>query len=148
MAKLCMILTLFATFSLFLLTSTGSGNPATSAPGEAAAKQSGFELPQKTKSTMTASEQRGGNLYAYYCSVCHGKTGEGDGINSFQLSTPPAKHADAALMSTLSDADIQKVIKGGGPALGRSPQMPPWGRVFTERDVTDLVAFIRTLSKK
>jgi mono/diheme cytochrome c family protein len=111
------------------------------------AKQAGFELPQKPKSAMTDSEQRGGNLYAYYCTACHGKTGEGDGINSFQLSTPPAKHADAAFMSTLSDEDIAKVIKGGGPALGRAPLMPPWGRVLNDRDVADLVAFIRALSK-
>ena len=27
-------------------------------------------------------------------------------------------------------------------------QMPPWGRVLTERDIADLVAFIRTLSRK
>lgn len=148
MARLGMIFTLFAALSLSLLISTGSANPATGAPGGVEAKQSGFELPEKLKSTMTASEQRGGNLYVYYCAVCHGKTGEGDGINSFQLSTPPAKHADAALMSTLSDADIQKVIKGGGPALSRSPQMPPWERVLDDRDVADLAAFIGTLSKK
>jgi mono/diheme cytochrome c family protein len=143
-----MIFTLFATLSLSLLTPAGSANPTTSAPGVVEEKQSGFDLPEKPKSTMTASEQRGGNLYEYYCAVCHGKTGEGDGINSFQLTTPPAKHADEALMSTLSDADIQKVIKGGGPAFGRSPQMPPWGGVLTDRQVADLVAFIRVLSKK
>ena len=60
---------------------------------------------------MTPSQQKGANLYAYYCSICHGEKGEGDGINSFQLSTPPAKFADAAFMATLSDSDIQKVIK-------------------------------------
>jgi mono/diheme cytochrome c family protein len=148
MARSGMILTLFATLSLFLLTSTIGGNQATAAPSEAKAKQPGFELPHKPKSTLTASEQRGRDLYEYYCAICHGKTGEGDGFNSFQLSVPPAKHADAALMSTLSDADIREVIKGGGPALGRSPLMPPWGRVLTDRDVADLVVFIRTLSKK
>jgi mono/diheme cytochrome c family protein len=148
MARSGMIFTLFAALSLCLLMPAGSANQAASAPGDAQAKQSGFELPEKPKSTMTASGQRGGNLYAYYCAVCHGKTGEGDGINSFQLATPPAKHADAALMSTISDDDIQKVIKGGGPALGRSPEMPPWGRVLADSDVADLVDFIRTISKK
>ena len=147
MLRLGQTLTLFAALSLFLLTAAGSG-VAAAASSEEKTQQPVFEVPHKPESTLTASEQRGDNLYAYYCAVCHGKRGEGDGFNSFQLSTPPAKHADAALMSTLSDADIQKVIKGGGPALGRSPQMPPWGRVLSDRDVADLVAFIRTLPKK
>jgi mono/diheme cytochrome c family protein len=140
-------LTLFATLSLFFLTTAGS-SIAVAASSEEKVQQPLFEVPHKPESTLTASEQRGANLYAYYCAVCHGKNGEGDGFNSSQLSTPPANHADTALMSTLTDADIEKVIKGGGPALGRSPQMPPWGRVLTDRDVADLVAFIRMLSKK
>jgi len=147
MARLGPIPTLFAALSLFFLTAVGSGIVA-AASSEEKIQQPVFEVPQKPKSAMTASEQRGANIYAYYCSVCHGKTGEGDGINSFQLSTPPAKHADAAFMSTLSDEDIANVIKGGGTELGRSPLMPPWGRVLNNRDVVDLVTFIRTLSKK
>ena len=147
MARLGQIFTLFSTLSLFVL-SAAYGGIAVAAPSEEKTQQPVFEVPQKPKSAMTASEQRGANIYAYYCSVCHGKTGEGDGINSFQLSTPPAKHADPAFMSTLSDEDIANVIKGGGTELGRSPLMPPWGRVLNNRDVVDLVTFIRTLSKK
>lgn len=35
----------------------------------------GFLLPQKLKSTLTPAEQKGQVLYAYYCALCHGKTG-------------------------------------------------------------------------
>ncbi len=140
-------LTLFAALSLFFLTAAGS-SIAVAASSEERAQQPLFEVPHKPESTLTSSEQRGAKLYAYYCAVCHGKNGEGDGFNSSRLSTPPAKHDDATFMSTFSDADVAKVIKGGGPALGRSTDMPPWGRVLADRDVADLVAFIRTLSKK
>ncbi|MDR3557749.1 MAG: cytochrome c [Syntrophobacteraceae bacterium] len=140
-------LTLFAALSLFFLTATGS-SVAVGASSKEGAQPPTFEIPHEPVSKLTASEQRGASLYAYYCAVCHGKNGEGDGFNSSELSTPPAKHDDAAFMSTLSDADIAKVIKGGGPALGRSADMPPWGRVLGDRDVASLVAFIRTLSKK
>jgi cytochrome c oxidase cbb3-type subunit 3 len=110
-------------------------------------EQSGFVLPQKHLTSLTREEQRGKVLYEYYCTLCHGKTGEGDGFNSFNMSTPPARHADAILMGTLSDTQIQLVIREGGSALGRSPQMPPWGRVLTDQEISDLTVFIRTLAK-
>jgi cytochrome c oxidase cbb3-type subunit III len=143
MGRFRMIVMFAAALSFSLLTLTGWGG---GAAGES--KQAGFELPQKHKSPLSPAAQRGGELYAYYCAPCHGKTGEGDGFNSFQLTTPPAKHADATLMNALSDADMELVIKRGGPALGRSLQMPPWGGVLTDRQVANLVAFIRVLSKK
>jgi len=147
MARLGPIPTLFAALSLFLLTAVGSGIVA-AASSEEKTQQPVFEVPHKPESTLTASEQRGANLYEYYCVICHGKRGEGDGFNSSQLATPPANHADPSFMSTLSDEDIASVIKGGGPALRRSSLMPPWGRVLNDRDVADLITFIRTLSKK
>jgi mono/diheme cytochrome c family protein len=110
-------------------------------------EQSGFVLPQKHLTSLTREEQRGKVLYEYYCALCHGKTGEGDGFNSFTMSTPPARHADAILMGTLSDTQIQLVIREGGSALGRSPQMPPWGGVLTDQEISDLTVFIRTLAK-
>ena len=110
-------------------------------------EQSGFVLPQKHMTSLTREEQHGKVLYEYYCVLCHGKTGEGDGFNSFNLSTPPARHADATFMGTLSDTQIQLVIREGGSVLGRSPQMPPWGRVLTDQEISNMTAFIRTLAQ-
>jgi mono/diheme cytochrome c family protein len=140
-------LILAAVLSFFVLTEVGYGDAATSTSTGGESKQAEFELPQKHTSVLTPSEQRGAGLYAYYCSICHGKTGERNGFNATELTTPPAMHADPVFMSKLSDADMEKVIKGGGQALGRSPQMPPWGGVLNDQEVKDLVAFIRTLSK-
>jgi mono/diheme cytochrome c family protein len=111
-------------------------------------QQSGFVLPQKHQSQLTPAEETGHALYEYYCYLCHGKTGNGDGFNSYTLTTPPAKFADAVFMSTISDKQIKTAIKGGGPALGLSPQMPIWGSVLTDKQVDDVIDFIRTLSKK
>jgi mono/diheme cytochrome c family protein len=118
----------------------------TSPQGEV--KHSEFLLPQKPESQLTPAERRGQALYEYYCYLCHGKTGNADDFNSYSLTTPPAKFADSTLMATLSDTQIQTVIKGGGPALGLSPQMPTWGGVLTDKQVDDVIAFIRTLAKK
>jgi mono/diheme cytochrome c family protein len=143
MAKLGMTLIMAAIISFTLLASTGSGDQ----PPEAQPGKPVFELPQKHVSPLPAAAQKGQELYEYYCAPCHGKTGNGDGFNSSQLTTPPAKHADAALMSAISDEQMQQVIKKGGPALGLSPQMPSWGLTLTDPQVSDLVAFIRELPK-
>ena len=86
-------------------------------------------------------------MYDYYCVLCHGATGNGDGFNSYILTTPPAKLADPNLMGKLSDAQIMAVVKKGGAALGLSSQMPSWGGLFKNQDITALIAYIRTLSK-
>jgi mono/diheme cytochrome c family protein len=131
----------------FLVALSVTGQKSQTSP-QSEIKQSGFVLPQKHESQLTPAEQRGRSLYEYYCYLCHGKTGNGDGFNSYTLTTPPAKLADAAFMATVSDEQIRTVIKGGGPALGLSPQMPIWGGVLTDKQVDDVLAFIRTLAKK
>ena len=103
-------------------------------------------LPQK-QSQLTFAEKKGQTLYDYYCVLCHGATGNGDGFNSYTLTTPPAKLADPNLMAKLSDAQIMTVVKRGGAALGLSTQMPSWGGLFKDQDITALIAYIRTLSK-
>ena len=51
-------------------------------------------------------------------------------------------------MASLSDRRIQRAILEGGAALGLSPLMPLWGGVLTEKQASDLTAFIRTLAKQ
>ena len=108
----------------------------------------GFVIPRKHLSDLSPAEETGQALYRHYCTICHGMTGQGDGFNSFNLATPPAKHADPARMATESDSRIREVIKVGGPALGMSPLMPAWGTVLTDMQIVDLSTYIRTLAKQ
>jgi mono/diheme cytochrome c family protein len=142
------IATLGAGLLFSLLVSLAVTGQTSQSSSQGGAKPSEFVLPQKHESRLTPAEQRGQALYEYYCYLCHGKTGKADDFNSYSLTTPPAKFADAAFMAKLSDTQAKTVIKGGGPALGLAPQMPTWGGVLTEKQVDDILSFIRTLSKK
>ena len=102
--------------------------------------------PLKRESGLSREAERGKLLYAYYCALCHGKEGNADGFNAYNLKTPPARHTDPVLMGTLSDTQIRRLIKEGGVALGRSPLMPPWGGVLSEREIAEVAAFVRALA--
>jgi len=133
---------------LLVLLSAGAGWSETKPSGSdnAVVRRKEFVLPRKHDSGLSLEAKRGRALYEYYCAICHGKQGNADGFNAANLKTPPMKHSDPILMGTLSDAQIRRVVKEGGAALGRSPQMPPWGGVLKDREIADLAAFVRTLA--
>lgn len=89
---------------------------------------------------------RGARDYAAYCSACHGARGEGDGPLAGTLDPRPARHSDRGRMAALSDDDLFRVIKEGGPAIGKSQQMAAWGGSLSDEAIGDLVAYVRTLS--
>lgn len=79
------------------------------------------------------------------CSACHGDSGKGDGPAAFALNPKPRNYTDCAVMSKKSDAELFKVIKEGGPAVGLSPLMAPFGSQLNDKEVWDVVAFIRSI---
>jgi mono/diheme cytochrome c family protein len=132
--------------SLWILSGqNGQGSQTTS---EERPESSGFKLPHKPKSALTPVEQNGQSLYEYYCALCHGKTGKGDGFNSYNLTKSPKNFTDKAQMAALSDSQIERAILEGGRGLGLSPQMPAWGGVLSDKQASELTAFIRTLAKQ
>tara|TARA_B100000315_G_scaffold259397_1_gene315302 strand:+ start:33015 stop:33404 length:390 start_codon:yes stop_codon:yes gene_type:complete len=85
--------------------------------------------------------------YSLYCVQCHGSAGTGKGINAPFLSVQPRNHTSAKDMGALSDENIAKAIEGGGLAVGKSNQMPPWGGIFAKAEIADLVKHLRGMCK-
>lgn len=95
-----------------------------------------------------ASSDEGSNAeinYKTYCVQCHGVGGSGFGINSSAMSMLPRKHNDPKGMSELGDDRIFKAIKGGGLAVASSPLMPSWGATLTDREISEIVIYLRKL---
>jgi mono/diheme cytochrome c family protein len=93
-----------------------------------------------------ADPEQGDALYQMYCAACHGARGAGDGPAGMALDPRPASHADGSYMNNLSNEHLFTVIKEGGPAVGKSPLMAPWGGSLSDEQVWDVVAFVRTLA--
>ena len=59
------------------------------------------------------------------CTVCHGQTGDGDGPGASALNPKPRAFKDPTWQASVTDEHLKKIIVGGGPAVGKSPIMPP-----------------------
>ncbi|HME62195.1 MAG TPA: cytochrome c [Candidatus Binatia bacterium] len=98
-------------------------------------------------STGWAQDQaEGKKLYASYCSSCHGEQGKGDGMAARSLPIKPKDHTDGATMNRLTDQNLADTISKGGAAVGKSSFMPGWGGSLNEKQIRDIVAYMRTLA--
>jgi len=96
--------------------------------------------------TPLAYEARMGKVtFTYYCQTCHGETGAGDGFNAFNLDPHPRDLSAPEFQKKKSDADLADAIRRGGSGVGLSALMPPWGHTLSDRQVSELVLYIRTL---
>jgi mono/diheme cytochrome c family protein len=84
--------------------------------------------------------------YNQLCATCHGATGEGNGPAGSALKPPPRNFVTWA--GNVTDEHIAKVIREGGPAVGLSASMAPWGSVLSADDISGLVKKIREFRKQ
>ena len=95
-----------------------------------------------------AARQEARQLWDTLCWTCHGKTGTGDGPAAATLNPKPRNHSDSKWQKATTDADIEKVILKGGPAVGLSPLMPPNPGLEGKPDVVKaLRAIVRSWAK-
>lgn len=78
------------------------------------------------------------------CAGCHGFQGDGkDGTKSGFVPRVPTlsiKH----YMEELPDDYLFLIIKKGGAYMGKMAAMPAWEQKFSDEEIRDLVAHIRT----
>ena len=108
-------------------------------PGEAVA-------PPSTAAVHAADPANGQHLFAQNCALCHGMSGKGDGTGSAALDPKPRDFTNAAYMQKLSDQEIRNTIRYGG-AMKKMPQMPS-NPQYNDQELSDLVAYVRSLSSK
>ena len=99
-----------------------------------------------SRALWAQSQAEGKKLYTVYCSGCHGETGKGDGPAARSLPVKPADHTDGKMMNSLSDKFLLDIITKGGPDVGKSSFMPGWGTQLSEKQLRDIVSYIRGLA--
>ena len=94
------------------------------------------------------TERMGKRMYERYCAVCHGKTGEGDGFNAYNLDPGPHSFVDSAYFAALTDVTLAETIARGGRGVNKSVLMPAYGSTLNKNQIGYLVDYIRTFVGK
>jgi mono/diheme cytochrome c family protein len=84
--------------------------------------------------------------YERHCATCHGATGQSDGPGAAALPIKPPPFTDGRLINPLPDEFLYQVIAEGAAAVGLAPQMPAFGRILSEREIRDVIAYVRTMA--
>jgi len=82
-----------------------------------------------------------------FCSRCHNPESTAERVsNHDNLSVPPHAFSDGATLNQISPANLIAIISHGGPALGKSPEMPPYSPTLSAVDIDALAAYIRAVA--
>lgn len=132
--------------AVLLLAASGCGG---TEPNTTDALRSGSAAPSPTpvlpQPDLAYNAREGRFLYRHYCVTCHGAEGHGDGFNAYNLDPKPRDLGDPAFQAKRTDDDLTAIIRSGGGVAGMSTGMPPWGRTLKERQIRNVVDYLRTL---
>jgi mono/diheme cytochrome c family protein len=91
---------------------------------------------------------KGKEIFDVMCAGCHGTYGNGqEGTKSGFVPRVPTL-ANKEYMDSVPDDYIALIIKKGGAYMGKIAAMPAWEHKFSEEQIQDLVAHIRTFTSK
>ncbi|MDP9263072.1 MAG: c-type cytochrome [Acidobacteriota bacterium] len=89
----------------------------------------------------------GRELYRQYCDRCHDPESSAQRVSNFDnLVAKPHPFTEGESLNKFTDADLVSIIGHGGPALGKSAEMPAYGYTLSQRDIQALISYIRAVS--
>lgn len=93
------------------------------------------------KKVRSMPEIRGAIVYKAYCVLCHGE--KGDGI---ARATKLYGEKNLSLLKASRTRDYyEKVLRGGGLAVGLSEFMPAWQDELSEQQIDDLIYYVNAV---
>lgn len=89
----------------------------------------------------------GQQLNNQYCDRCHNPESTAERVSNYDnLEVKPHPFTEGDAINKLNDADLLAIISHGGPALNKSPLMPPYGYTLSKSEIQALIAYIRAVS--
>jgi mono/diheme cytochrome c family protein len=92
-------------------------------------------------------ENHGRQLSDLYCARCHDPESTPERVsNHDNLVAQPHAFGDGAFLNKMNDSALLAIISHGGPALGKSAEMPPYENTLNKADIAALAAYIRAVA--
>jgi len=97
--------------------------------------------PPPYSSSVSGDSVRGAQVYAAYCSSCHGADGRG--------GQKASSIVDGSFLALISDQELRTIVIAGRPELGA----PDWrsdipGKPMSPQDISDVVAWLASQRPK
>ena len=90
---------------------------------------------------ISAQIQLGEHVFRERCMVCHGLNADGKSELAKLMKPPPAN----LRASLLSPDQKSTIVRKGGEALGRSPNMPTWEQELSETELSAVLAYLGSI---
>lgn len=110
--------------------------------------------PATTQAFLAAppgSSPEGRQLFVFYCAMCHGTEGHGDGRLADTLfarnNIRPRDLTDSVYFAGKTDQQVFAVVSLGGAHFHKSPYMPVWSVTLSPAQIKSLVSYIRSVSR-
>jgi mono/diheme cytochrome c family protein len=92
-------------------------------------------------------QQVGFQLDDKYCARCHNPESTPERVSNYDnLEVKPHPLTEGDTLNKMSDVELTAIISHGGPALNKSPLMPPYGYTLSKIEIEALIAYIRLIS--
>ncbi|MES9946637.1 MAG: c-type cytochrome [Candidatus Thiodiazotropha sp.] len=93
-----------------------------------------------TKHTLPGDPDLGYEVFQRYCSVCHGRDGDGSGALTKLIGIKPIDLSNPHKTDGISNRSLAKEI-----LEGKGDYMPAWEGILTAKEVEGVVSYIRLL---
>jgi mono/diheme cytochrome c family protein len=82
-----------------------------------------------------------------YCIRCHNQESTRERVSNFDnLSPSPHQFTDGETLNRMAESDLTNMITHGGPALGKSAEMPAYGATLKPDEIKAVIAYIRAVA--
>jgi hypothetical protein len=96
---------------------------------------------------LSFQEMLGKQVSDRQCVRCHDSESTPERVsNQDNLKAKAHLFTDGAVLNAISDANLAAIISHGGAALGKSPEMPPYGATLSKAEIDALVALLRAMA--
>lgn len=96
---------------------------------------------------LSYRQAQGKRIFYVQCVWCHADATPAGPSNRSNLTPVPPLLNDGSVLNGESDEFMQNIITLGGSAMGKSPMMPPYGRVLTPEEIRSVISFTRAIAQ-
>ncbi len=96
---------------------------------------------------LSYQQSQGKRIFYKQCVWCHADTTPAGPSNRSNLTPVPPLLNEGATLNPESDEFMQNIITLGGSALGKSPMMPPYGKMLSSDEIRSVIAFTRAVAQ-